>query len=77
MRSVAEIRNELREAEEREQRTKTECMGCGGKGWFVDSTYDRSGEDVTCGRCHGSGLPAHTVQRIIRDAFAPLQKPRR
>lgn len=75
MKTVAELRRELAEAEERERLLKEQCSGCGGRGWFCDSTYDRSGEDVSCDRCHGTGLPAHRVAEIIREAFKPFRKP--
>lgn len=70
-----QLRRELAEIERREQLAKLQCTDCGGKGWFSDTTYNRTGEDVSCGRCHGSGLPKDQVDSIIREAFAPFRKP--
>ena len=75
MKSIPELEHELKEAKETVRLAKVQCTGCGGKGWFSDSTYDRSGEDVSCDRCHGTGLPASRVAKIIREAFAPYRKP--
>lgn len=74
MKSVSELERELAEAKERVRLEKEQCTSCGGKGWFSDSTYDRSGEDVSCGRCHGTGFPAKRVAEIIQDAFSPYRK---
>lgn len=74
MRSIAEIKSELQEAENRERLSKIQCTGCSGKGWFFDTTYNRTGESVICGRCFGSGLPKNEVDRIIYEAFKPFRK---
>ena len=74
MESASQLRIKLREAEKRERRAKEVCMGCDGKGYICDTTYDRTGVDTPCGRCHGSGLPAERVEKIISDAFAPYQR---
>lgn len=33
----------------------TQCPSCKGKGWILDTTYDRTGERNMCGRCSGRG----------------------
>lgn len=73
-RTVAELERDLAKAKEREHLKKEQCTSCSGKGWYCDSTYDRSGEDVICSRCHGTGLPDTRVAEIIREAFAPYRK---
>lgn len=70
MRSIPEIEAELAAAKERERLASERCIACHGKGWICDTTYDRTGQDVQCDRCHGSGLPRDKVQEIIRSAFA-------
>lgn len=75
MRTVAEIERELAQAKLRERFAKEHCTSCSGKGWYCDSTYDRSGVDVYCDRCHGTGLPATRVAELIRQAMAPYRKP--
>lgn len=39
------------------EKENAHCYGCDGKGWFCDSTYDRSGVNVSCKACYGTGLP--------------------
>lgn len=73
-RTVAELERELAKAKERARLAKEQCTSCSGKGWYCDSTYDRSGEDVSCSRCHGTGLPEKRVAEIISDALAPYRK---
>lgn len=51
------------------------CQSCGGKGWLLDSTYDRCGANVSCGRCFGTGFGAPAVSKIIDKAFSKLRKP--
>ena len=51
------------------------CCGCDGKGWFYDSTYDRTGALEKCYRCHGTGLNAAAVKRIITNAMVPFLMP--
>jgi DnaJ-class molecular chaperone len=55
---------------------KERCQACDGEGYFLDTTYDRCGVTVRCGRCHGSGLNDVAVREIIDAAFAPHLKPR-
>ena len=76
MEMVEELRRKLREAEERERIAKAQCTACDGKGWICDTTYDRAGVSMPCGRCHASCLPKDQVDRIIADAFAPFRKPK-
>ncbi len=56
------------------EKENAHCYGCDGKGWFCDSTYDRSGVNVSCKACYGTGLPAHRVSEIIREAMLPYRK---
>lgn len=72
--SVETLKRKLAEAEAREKRTKEGCQSCDGKGFICDTTYDRTGENVQCGRCYGTGFPADRVAKIIRDAFAPYER---
>jgi len=74
MDSIQELERKLAEAKRIEARRKVACSACDGKGWFCDSTYDRSGVNVSCDRCHGSGKPDDEVRQIISAAFLPHKK---
>ena len=74
MKTVDQLERELAEAKERVRLTTVQCTSCSGKGGYLDTTYDRTGEHVTCGRCYGSGLPEKRVNQIIAEAFAPFRK---
>ena len=79
METVAELKRKLSAAQKREHDAQKRCQSCSGKGYICDSTYDRTGVDVGCGKCRGTGLPQHVVNEIIDDAFAPyvIWKPTR
>lgn len=44
----------------------TGCQSCGGKGRIIDTTYDRTGAEVECEKCYGTGKS----QAQIRAALA-------
>lgn len=71
---VAQLRRELKRAIADEKRVQTECPDCHGKGWSLDSTYDRTGAWVECMKCYGTGLPPSAVKICIREAFRKYKK---
>lgn len=77
MKTAAELRVELAQAEAQEAKAKVICIHCDGAGWFEDTTYDRSGDTYAkCSHCRGTGLPEPDVKAIIAAALAPHMKPR-
>lgn len=44
---------------------RKKCPSCDGKGWLVDTTYDRSGEVVECLRCYGTGHSQEFIRRLL------------
>lgn len=71
---VARLRRELKETVAEEKAVKTTCRACDGKGWELDTTYDRTGTWEECVKCYGTGLPPRSVQIIIREAFRKYKK---
>jgi len=55
---------------------ETHCTCCNGLGWFEDSTYDRCGTIVKCGKCKGTGLSTLEIQAIIDAALKSLVLPK-
>jgi DnaJ-class molecular chaperone len=41
------------------------CSSCDGKGRLIDMTYDRSGEEVECVRCYGTGRSQEYIYRLL------------
>lgn len=41
------------------------CKACDGKGWFLDTTYDRTGAEVQCERCYGTGKSQAEIRAIL------------
>lgn len=74
MRDVARLTAELKAAKDKEAKAKIQCQFCDGVGSFLDTTYDRSGVDMPCDHCFGTGLPADQVRIIIQKAFAPFRE---
>ena len=50
------------------------CRTCEGRGYFLDSTYDRAGINVSCGVCYGTGLHKKQVDKIIIETFKKYSK---
>lgn len=44
---------------------RKKCQSCDGKGWLIDTTYDRTGEEVGCGACFGTGLSEEVIFRLL------------
>ena len=57
----------------------SQCKSCKGKGHYLDTTYDRTGVDVQCGKCHGSGIkPAAEIKQLrlaVKLVKRELEKP--
>ena len=45
------------------------CYSCDGVGHFLDTTYNRTGVDVQCGRCHGTGLNDIELRQFVLEAW--------
>jgi hypothetical protein len=52
------------------ERPVIQCARCAGKGEFLDTTYDRTGEMVWCRPCHGTGKMLD--DRDVKAALAAL-----
>lgn len=44
---------------------KSKCKSCDGKGFLLDTTYDRSGELVECTKCYGTGRAQEAIYRLL------------
>lgn len=44
------------------------CPACGGVGRQIDTTYDRTGAEVECRPCFGSGKSADAIRRLLKAA---------
>lgn len=42
------------------------CRSCSGKGWLLDTTYDRSGEEVRCTKCYGTGMTQEAISLFLK-----------
>lgn len=41
------------------------CKSCDGKGFILDTTYDRSGELVQHEVCYGTGLSRESIWKLL------------
>ena len=73
-RAIAELEAQIRRLKQEEAKAKIQCSLCDGKGFYLDTTYDRTGAECQCERCFGTGLPDDKVRQIIKDAFAPYRR---
>jgi len=46
-------------------RRELPCESCGGKGRILDTTYDRTGADMECGKCFGTGKSQHAIRQTF------------
>jgi DnaJ-class molecular chaperone len=61
---IADLERRLKDARKRAAQRPV-CQGCDGKGRFIDTTYDRTGVDVECEACFGTGLTRDEIKAII------------
>jgi DnaJ-class molecular chaperone len=54
---------------------KIHCPSCRGKGWICDTTYDRSGTNVRCARCYGTGRSEDQIRRAVHRLYKPVPVP--
>jgi hypothetical protein len=68
---IADAERRLKKLRERAKQ-RPMCLGCGGKGRFLDTTYDRTGVEIECEVCFGTGLTRDELRAIVKaHALAP------
>ncbi len=70
---IDRLKSELIEAEY--EKACAFCQYCQGNGWVFDTTYDRTGVNVSCQYCYGTGLGANRVRAMLEDTFRAYRKP--
>lgn len=56
-------------AEGRLPEEKPVCRSCQGEGKFIDTTYDRAGEERECGACFGTGKSTEEIRQMVKRAW--------
>lgn len=54
---------------------KKQCPACAGVGSIIDSTYNRTGETVECGKCFGTGKCEDEIRNAVRRALIHKDSP--